>query len=226
MGKRNHLWQALKSFFFPRRCPFCGRVLSGDGLLCHRCADDLPITGEHPVEEGPYGRCAAPLYYERQVRRAVLDFKFRHRMGGLDCFGMLLADCAAGSFPGEFDTVTWVPVSPQRQKERGFDQSCELCRAACRHWDVEPTPTLRKVWDNPPQSGLHDRAQRRANVLGVYEPIPENIWGRRILLVDDVCTTGATMAECARVLRESGAAEVVCLTLCRTRQGSGRYVDR
>lgn len=206
---------AVMNLLFPRHCPFCGHIAPRGQMLCKTCADALPITGEHPLQEGPWGRCASPLHYKGQVRDAVLNFKFRGKMGGLDCFGELLADCAAGSFPGEFDTVTWVPVSPQRKKERGFDQSYELCRAACRHWGVEPTPTLRKIYHNQPQSGLSDAAERRGNVLGVYEPIPENVWGRRILLIDDVLTTGATMNECARVLRECGAAEVVCLTLCR-----------
>ena len=211
-----NLWKKTLDLLFPRRCPFCGRVTGGE-LLCAPCAAALPITGEHPAAEGTFGRCAAPLYYERQVRDALLDFKFRGKMGGVDCFGELLADCAAGSFAGEFDTVSWVPVSEQRRRERGFDQAYELCRAACRHWGVEPTPTLHKVWDNPPQSGIHAPEERRANVLGVYEAIPPNVWGRRILLVDDILTTGATLTECARVLRESGAAEVVCLTLGRKR---------
>ena len=216
MAEKKNLWELLKDFFFPRRCPFCGRSCGG-ALLCSRCAAELPFTGEHAVVEGSFGRCASPLYYENRVRTAVLALKFSGRLGGLDCFGDLLAQCAAEHFAGQFDTVTWVPVSPQRKKERGFDPSYELCRGACRHWGVEPVPALRKIWHNQPQSGLKDAAQRRGNVLGVYEPIPENIWGRRILLVDDVLTTGATMGECARVLRENGAAEVVCLTLCRRR---------
>lgn len=215
LGKKT-VRDAVMDLLFPRRCPFCGKITDG-ALLCTACAAVLPVTGEHPTAEGTYGRCAAPLYYERQVRDALLAFKFHGRMGGLDCFGEMLADCAAGSFPGEFDTVTWVPVSDKRKRERGFDQSYELCRAACRHWGVEPVAALRKVWDNPPQSGITAPEERRANVLGAYEPVAEKVWGRRILLVDDVLTTGATMAECARVLRESGAAEVVCLTLCRVR---------
>ena len=218
MAEKKSLWDRLKAVLFPRRCPFCGRI-SREELLCPRCADRLPVTGEHPVVEGSFGRCASPLCYERQVRRALLDLKFRGRMGGLDCFGWLLADCAAGSFGGEFDTVSWVPVSEERKRERGFDQSYELCRAACRHWDTQPVSTLRKTLHTPPQSGIRDAAQRRANVLGVYEPVPENVWGRRILLIDDVLTTGATLNECTRVLRECGAAEVVCLTLARKRRG-------
>ena len=213
MNRMNRLFDLL----FPRRCPFCGRVTEGGALLCAKCAAELPVTGEHPVVEGTFGRCASPLYYEGQVREALLRFKFRGGLGSTDCFGELLCDCAAGAFSGEFDTVSWVPVSDKRRRERGFDQSFELCRAACRHWGVEPTPTLRKTVHTKPQSGIHDAAERRANVLGVYEAIAPNVWGRKILLVDDILTTGATLTECARVLRECGAAEVVCLTLGRVR---------
>jgi hypothetical protein len=93
----------------------------------------------------------------------------------------------------------------------------KLSCAVCRHWDTQPVATLRKTYHNRPQSGISAAEERRANVLGVYEPIPEHIWGRRILLVDDILTTGATLSECVRVLRENGAAEVVCLTLARKR---------
>ena len=75
----------------------------------------------------------------------------------------------------------------------------------------------RKTVHNPAQSGLKEAAARRANVLGVYEAVdPERISGHRILLVDDICTTGATLAECARVLREAGAADVVCAAAALT----------
>ena len=76
---------------------------------------------------------------------------------------------------------------------------------------------VRKTVHNPAQSGLKEAAARRANVLGVYEAVdPERISGHRILLVDDICTTGATLAECARVLREAGAADVVCAAAALT----------
>ncbi len=208
---------SLLDILFPRRCPFCGKVTEKGALLCKTCADNLPTTGERPVVEGTFGRCASPLYYDGTVREALLRFKFRGGLGSIDCFGELLCDCAAAAFAGEFDTVSWVPVSDKRRRERGFDQSFELCRAACRHWGVEPVPTLRKTVHTKPQSGITAAEERRANVLGVYEAIAPNVWGRRILLVDDILTTGATLAECTRVLRECGAAEVVCLTLSRKR---------
>ena len=207
----------ILDFFMPRRCPFCGAV-AGRELLCEKCEKTLPFTGEHAVEETTFARCAAPLYYEGAVRQAILHFKFGRKLGSLPCFGRLMAQCAAENFSGEFDAITWVPVSKKRLKKRGFDQARYLVASMCVDWHVEPVETLRKVVDNPAQSGLTDAEHRRANVLGVYEALPENVRDKRLLLIDDIVTTGSTLTECVRVLREAGTADVVCLTLARTEE--------
>ena len=210
--------KSIGDFFFPRRCPFCGGA-AGGGLMCDRCRDTLPYTEGHAVQKGAFGRCASPLWYEGGVRKAILDYKFKGKLGGLDCFGQMMARCAAEEFSGEFDAVTWVPVSKKRLRKRHFDQSRYLAASLCVDWHVAPVETLKKVVDNPPQSGTEDSARRRANVLGVYEPADAGvIAGKRWLLVDDIITTGATLSECVRVLKEAGAADVVCLTLASTRR--------
>lgn len=214
----NKLSRGILDFFFPRRCPFCGAV-AGKELLCKKCLRSLPFTGEHAVREGTFGRCAAPLYYEDSVREAILQFKFKAKLGGLSCFGMLMAECAAEHYSGAFDAITWVPVSKKRLKKRGFDQTRYLTGSMCVDWHVAPIETLRKVTDNPPQSTLETEEQRRANVLGVYEAVnAEQFRGKRLLLVDDILTTGATLSECVRVLKEAGAGEVMCLTLAMSRE--------
>lgn len=207
----------ILDFFFPRRCPFCGAV-TGKDLLCETCADTLPHceTLRHGAD---FGRCAAPLYYEDAVRQAILDFKFNGKLGAMNCFGRMMAQTAAEVYSGEFDAITWVPVSKKRLKKRGFDQARYLTASMCVDWHVAPIETLRKIQDNPPQSGIDDPAARRANVLGMYEAVrPEQLAGKRLLLVDDICTTGATLGECARVLKAAGAAEVMCLTLAMVRE--------
>lgn len=206
----------ILDFLMPRRCPFCGAV-AGKKLLCEHCSETLPFTGEHAVEETAFARCAAPFYYEGPVRQAILNFKFRGKVGALECFGSLMARCAAEHFSGEFDAITWVPVSKKRLKKRGFDQARYLTGSMCVDWHTEPLETLRKVVDNPAQSGIDSPEERRANVLGVYEAVkPERFAGKRLLLIDDIRTTGATLAECVRVLKEAGAADVLCLTLAAT----------
>ena len=214
------LLEGFLNLLFPPKCPFCGKVQDHAGI-CPACEKALPWTDAlHTIKEGPGGlRCAAPLWYEDQVREGILRLKFQGASGAAEPMGELIARCAAEQFSGAFDTVTWVPVSKKRLRERGYDQAKLLAESACRLWDTEPVQLLRKITDNPAQSGIHDAAARRANVLGVYEAInPDRIKGRRILLIDDICTTGATLTECIRVLRDAGAEDVVCAAVAHTRE--------
>ena len=204
-----NLWECLLDLLFPPKCPFCGRVLDRPGI-CPKCEEILPwMEDQNSLWEIPGGlRCAAPLWYRETVRTGLLRFKFQGAAGAADALGGLIA---------EFDTVTWAPVSRRRLRKRGYDQAELLARSACRRWDVKPVRLLEKIRDNPAQSGMTDAAARRANVEGVYRAAePESIQGRRILLVDDICTTGATLVECAGILRSAGAAEVVCAVVART----------
>ncbi|MBE6940139.1 MAG: ComF family protein [Ruminococcaceae bacterium] len=214
-GKRKSL-----DLLFPRKCPFCQSVTDG-ALLCDVCNKKLPYTGSRAVHKGTFGRCAAPLFYEGTVREAILRYKFARQFNGLDCFAQLMAQCAAEHFAGEFDAVTWVPVSRKRLRERGFDQAFYLARGICDIWQVTAEETLRKTVNNTAQSSLAAAEERRSNVLGVYE-IREGaeIAGRRFLLVDDILTTGATLTEARRVLLEAGAAQVLCLTLAAVPQNA------
>ena len=203
----------LLDLFFPPKCPFCGKVLDHAGI-CPACEKALPWTEEGAgLRELPGGlQCAAPLWYEGKVREGLLRFKFQGARAAAGPLGELVARCAAERFSGAFDVVTWVPVSRRRLRSRGYDQARLLAESACRLWEVQPEQLLQKITDNPAQSGLTEEAARRANVLGVYEAAePERIQGYRILLVDDICTTGATLAECARTLRDAGAADVMCV---------------
>lgn len=211
----NDAIDGVTRFFYPRRCPFCGVGL-GRELICDSCRAALPRC-DVQLRGAYYGVVSAPLWYTGGVRKALMDLKFRRRMGGLDLFGRLMGECAKQWYDGAFDAVTWVPVSGKRLRKRGFDQSRLLAASLCVDWHVMPQETLRKVVDNPPQSALLGTERRRANVLGVYRPVrPEAIRGKRFLLIDDLMTSGATLAECVRVLREAGAADVVCLTLAIT----------
>lgn len=214
------VWEQFLNLLFPPKCPFCCRILDTPGV-CDVCQKELPWTGEREaVREGPGGlRCAAPLWYQGKVREAILRLKFKGAAPSAEDLGRLIAQCAAEHFSGEFDTVTWVPISRKRRWKRGYDQSELLARAACRAWGVKPVALLRKTTHNPAQSGLTEDAVRRANVLGVYEMVPgADVAGRRVLLLDDVCTTGATLTECVRVLRQAGAESVVCAAVAHARR--------
>ena len=218
------VWEQLLNLLFPPKCPFCRRILDSPGV-CDTCRKELPWTEEHEaVREGTDSlRCAAPLWYEGKVREAILRLKFYGAAATAETLGALMAQCAAEHLSGEFDLVTWVPVSRKRRWKRGYDQAELLARAVCRAWGVKPVALLRKTMNNPAQSGLKEGAARRANVLGVYEMRPgAEVSGRRVLLIDDVCTTGATLTECSKVLREAGADAVVCACVAHARRERDR----
>lgn len=214
-GWPRRVWEGLLNLLFPPKCPFCGRVLDRPGI-CRACGEALPrFSDEETVRLLRGGLpCASPLRYEGLVRQGILGFKFRGNSAAAEPFGELLARCAAERFPGAFDTVTWAPVSRRRLRKRGYDQAELLARAACRLWGVRPERLLEKHRDTPAQSGLDSAQARWENVREVYRA-SQSAAGRRILLVDDICTTGATLLACADALQKAGAESVICCTLAR-----------
>ncbi len=206
---------------FPPKCVFCGKVLDGgQGGICARCQRELPwLTGSLAEQTGEFfSLCAAPLRYQDKVRDSIRRYKFKGRRGYHKVYGALVAQCVHDHLAGRYDLITWVPLSPQRKRERGYDQAFLLASAAALELGEVAVETLRKGRDTDPQSGISEASRRRANVLGAYEPVdPELVHGRRILLIDDVVTTGSTLSECARILRTMGASDVVCAALARAR---------
>ena len=206
---------------FPPKCVFCGKVLdTGETGICRRCQKELPwLTGSEAELTGEFfSLCAAPLRYQDQVRDSVRRYKFKGRRGYHKVYGKLVAQCVHDHLAGRYDLITWVPLSSQRKKERGYDQAFLLASAAALELGEVAVETLRKARDTDPQSGITEDARRRANVLGAYTPVdPELVAGKRVLLIDDVVTTGSTLSECARTLRTMGAADVVCAALARAR---------
>lgn len=214
----NRFFESLINLFFPPKCPFCGKILDTVGI-CPKCERSLPWV---PEEEVAFTEkdltCAAPLWYEGAVREALLRLKFRGGSALAEPFGELLARGAAERFGGEFDTVTWVPVRPETVwKRAGMTSPGCWRRPSAAHWDTRPVQLLNKVQDNPAQSGLQGEAARVPTCWAfTIQRDPELIRDRRVLLIDDIHTTGATLSECVRVLRDNGADSVLCLTAART----------
>ena len=203
-------FDALLDLLFPPKCPFCRKVQDAPGM-CPACEKSLPWPDEaHGLRTLRGGLpCAAPLWYEDSVREAIRRFKFHGGVSAANPLGELIAQAAAERFSGEFDTVAWVPVSAKRLRQRGYDQSRLLAENACGFWGVEPEPLLRKVRDNPAQSSLDSAEDRWRNTWDVYAAAGEPA-GKRILLIDDVCSTGSTLVSAAETLLAAGAAGVVC----------------
>ena len=134
-------------------------------------------------------------------------------------YGRLLAMKIMEEHPEGLDILTWIPISRLRKLRRGYDQCELLARAVGEELGMTPVPTLKKIRNNRRQSGIVGAAQRRANVLGVYRVLDaETVRDKRILLLDDIVTTGATAGEAARVLLTAGASEVHCAAVAASRK--------
>ena len=204
--------EGILNLLFPPKCTLCGKLLEKDETdLCRQCRVDSPECHKNNLKFSFLDSWAAVWYYDGYIRKSLHRYKFGRARHYAPVYGRLLAMKLLTEYPDGFDVLTWVPVSRLREFTRGYDQVELLAKAVGQELEMKPIPLLRKVRNNRPQSGIFGLAQRRANVLGVYQPVnPEQIQGKRILLLDDIITTGATAGECARVLLTAGAREVHC----------------
>ncbi|MEM5770133.1 MAG: ComF family protein [Bacillota bacterium] len=215
------LWTGVLDLLFPPKCPFCQKILEDPArLLCPSCQSSLPwLSGGAAERKVDFSDgCFSPLAYRDVVPEAIHRYKFSRIQAYGVPFGALLAQCVRENLDELPDGLTWAPLSRSRLRERGFDQAELLARAAGKALSVPVFPTLCKAKHTKPQSELGEAGERRANALGAYTLLPgTDVQGKRLVLVDDVVTSGATLSECARVLRQSGAARVWCAALAQAR---------
>lgn len=207
--------ETILNILFPPKCAFCGKITDTASGICVDCEKALPYRPEDKVLRKIEGfDCAVTFYYDDMVKSGIRALKFQGKSARAAVFGGYLAQTAAEYLGGQFDAVTFVPVSPWRNFTRGYDQAQLLAEAAAGVWNTKIQKILVKTRNNPPQSSVKTPGERRANVLGAYQVRPgADAAGKRFLLIDDVLTTGSTMAECARTLLAAGAASVVCAAL-------------
>jgi ComF family protein len=215
----------------PQRCFLCGAG-SGAGLLCSACAAGLPIlppgvcpicalpTGQGqicgPCQRHPraFDRTVAGFLYDFPIGEMVQALKYGHRLQVAGFFAEALGAKLAGGMPLP-DLILPMPLHPARLRQRGYNQAAEIARPLARRLGcrLEFRRLVRDV-DTPPQVGLPWKA-RAANVRGAFRCV-DDLEGRRVAVVDDVMTTGATLHEVARCLKGRGAAWVENWVVART----------
>ena len=216
---------------FPKRCVGCD--VEG-AFLCGECGDDLPFL------EPPYcficsqpddltmrlcRRCwerplqidgiRSPYRFEGAIRNAVHSLKYRN----LRAMAPVLAGLLAGFVESqsiEADLLVPVPLHPRRERGRGYNQSLLLVRETGALLNMETSSdALRRVRNNPSQASVSGEDERRVNVVNAFQASPELVGGKRVIILDDVCTTGATLEACSLALKAAGAVSVQGLTLAR-----------
>lgn len=195
-------------------CSCCGAPFptsAGPDHWCSRCQDHPPTFRQARA----WARYQSGNTIPQPLSDAIQHFKYHRNLST----GKALAGLGAAHFPlegGGYDVIVPVPLHPERLRWRGFNQSLILSRAIGRAQHVAVDPFLiERIRPTVPQTQLNE-SERRANVRGAFAvEAPERLDGKRVLLVDDVYTSGATVEECAKALRRGGAAVVDVFTLAR-----------
>lgn len=205
----------LLALLLPGKCPGCG---ARGEPVCAQCA--ATMRAARPGLPIPGVSWSVAVYaYEGVARELVARVKYRNERVAVRWLGSQLAQCCVRA-PLPFDVVTWIPASATRRASRGIDHGALLARAVAADLGLVPKCLLRR--DNgPPQTGRAAEERRAGPILHGLGAIE----GRSVLVVDDVTTTGATLAAAARVLRECGARDVLAATVARTPRPGDRAPD-
>lgn len=208
----------IAHLLYPWKCVFCGSVLK-DTDICRECEEKLPYTkGDSVSQKFPFvDKCVSPLYYKDNVRGSVHRYKFAGCSAYSNRYAAIMAECIENNLDcSSIDVVSWIPLSKKRLRYRGYDQARLIAEKISEITDLPCRQLIDKIKDNSAQSLSRDAKQRRENVANVYAVHKgENISGLRVLMVDDVVTTGSTISEAARILKKAGAKTVYAATLAR-----------
>ena len=224
---------------WPDVCGACGEASDGPGGLCAACSVELlglvalpfcPRCGSTrgpgvPVRQDGCDACPTTLPrfarvvrlgpYAGPLRELVREMKYRRRFGVRGRLARLLAEATRGRLDPQPEAVVAVPMHWQRRLARGCDHARILAAAVARDLDLPLADELVRTRNTPPQTHL-SRSRRIANVRGAFRVTrPAGIEGARVLLVDDVTTTGATASEAARTLYSAGAANVTLAVVAK-----------
>ena len=182
------------------RCLCCGVPLADESDYCNRCQ----------YERGAFVKNRSPLVYEGETRKIIYSLKFGKKKYLAQTLGALMADEFLKDNM-EADIIVYVPMTEAEEKKRGFNQSELLAEEVGKRLNIAVLPALVKIKETKAQKELGGK-ERAQNLEGAFACVFEQVNNRKILLIDDIFTTGATANECAKVLLKAKAREVNVLT--------------
>ncbi|MBQ8297397.1 MAG: ComF family protein [Ruminococcus sp.] len=202
---------------YPTKCPVCGEIIDFNDDFCSVCREKLTMyEGSYSIR-GADGFCAAFLY-DGNISPAVMLLK-DGICGNADfALGNALAERLVNSgIASEADTIIPVPLHKKDKRQRGYNQSELIAKQVSLRLGLPICPdAVEKIRHTASQKSL-SQSERITNLCGAFSvKKPELVSGKRIILIDDVCTTGSTLAEIAKLLKENNAAKVYCASCCKT----------
>lgn len=212
--------EAILNFLFPPKCPACKGYVEHNGQWCGTCLNKILNPRQLPLDKELRqlfnGGVECLSDYEDPIKKLIADAKFEKKKYAVKALQYFVEQGIGNEELENIDIVVPVPLHQRKIKERGFNQSMlffeeRMAKAGIEMWEV-----LRRVHETRPQFGLKF-AERKANIKGAFAIADKAqrhlVKGKRVLLVDDIFTTGATFAECAKVLQAAGAKSIAGLVI-------------
>ena len=215
---RHQLYRYILDWFFPNICPSCGEHIGYDEDFCSECLNELePYYDGYEISDTT--DFAAYCVYDDNVSRILNIFK-RDSCGNTYyafAFGIMQA-LRRRKLQDKFDMITFVPMTKADYRKRGYNQTELIVRELHFLADKPYIAALEKIRPTVHQKYLNgeERRENMKNAFAVRKNI--SVEGKRILVIDDVCTTGSTLSEAARALKEAGASEVYAAAFAKTRR--------
>ncbi len=230
----NNIYDTALSFLFTKRCRYCRKVCNIFADICEECAEDISeIEGDICFKCGQnkvicnckgkfhyYESVCAPFYYEGAPKKAVISLKHKNHFRVIEGLSNDMVKCINSRYPHiYFDFCTFVPMHREDEKKRGYNQARLLAESIAKELEIPCLELIKKDYKTLSQHKLSE-TKRYGNLNGAFSFNPcygVNVKDMRILLCDDIKTTGATLDECSKMLLFAGAAEVRCITACITK---------
>lgn len=209
----------LAAFFFPERCPYCGAVIEACEIACEKCSDEL-AQKHTPIKGGARGyRCVSSFAYGGKARRLILRVKYRDRTQFIPQIAVILAEDIRNAYGKDaFDLITSVPMYKSDYRKRQYNQSELLAKALSKELKLPYRETLKKIKKTKKQHQL-SFTERKTNLNGAFELIDkDSLKDQRILLIDDIITSGHTLGKCCKVLNHAKPALICCATVASARE--------
>lgn len=221
----------ISYLIFGNHCKYCDELIAFGEMLCNECKSDLPrITGEKcrlcgagkdrctcKKAKMKYDGICAPFYYEKTVETAIRKFKFADKPYIAKVLAKDTAETVKADFADiKFDFIDYIPFSKSQNKKRKYNPAGEIAREMSKILGIPIQNALTKPFETETQH-ISGAFYRKGNVAGAYDILDgADLQGKTVLLVDDIKTTGATLNECARVLKIAGAERVYCAVAALT----------
>lgn len=210
----------ITNLFYPPVCGICGKL--NEDFLCKKCEKILESHAKFEIQEKQninlyFDKHLYIFQYEGIIRKLIIDYKFNEKSYLYKTFAnFLLKNQKFFEILKSYDTIIPVPISKKRKKERGYNQSTLIAREISKRLKIEiNTSCLYKAKDIVAQSTLN-KEEREQNIKGVYQlKNVKKLENKKILLIDDIYTTGSTLNECSKILRKSNPKVITCFTMAK-----------